>query len=100
MKKANVFNYGKRVIFTIFTQGILSIASIIIGFGLPKYLTMVEYSRWQIYYFYVAYVNFLQLGFNDGLILNLSGRRFEELPGPFEIRTSEGGIINGCLSRL
>lgn len=71
---------GKKVLFAIFTQGLLSIASIIVGFGLPKFLSIEEYSRWQVYYFYVAYVNYLQFGFNDGLILNLSGTRYEQLP--------------------
>lgn len=72
--------YFKRIIFTVFTQGILSMISVIIGFGLPRFLSLNEYARWQVYYFYVAYVNYLQFGFNDGLILNLSGKRFEEFP--------------------
>lgn len=72
--------YLKRIVFTIFTQGILSVISVIIGFGLPRFLSLNEYARWQVYYFYVAYVNYLQFGFNDGLILNLSGKHFEELP--------------------
>ena len=80
MNKKEAFRYGKRIFFTIFTQGLLSGASIIIGFGLPKFLNIDEYARWQLYYFYVAYVNYLQLGFNDGLILNLSGQSFNNLP--------------------
>lgn len=71
---------GKRILFAVFTQGLLSVAAIIVGFGLPKFLSIEEYSRWQVYYFYVAYVNYLQFGFNDGLVLNLSGTRYEELP--------------------
>lgn len=80
MIEKNFLKSGKRVLFTIFTQGLLSVAAIIMGFGLPKFLSVEEYSRWQVFYFYVGYVNYLQFGFNDGLILNFSGRRFEELP--------------------
>ena len=75
-----IMKSGKKVLFTIFTQGLLSIAAIIIGFGLPKFLPIAEYSRWQLFYFYVGYVNYLQFGFNDGLILNFSGKKFEEFP--------------------
>lgn len=80
MNQKNVRQYGRRVFFTIFTQGMLSIAAVIMGFGLPKFLPVEEYSRWQVFYFYVGYVNYLQLGFNDGIILNFSGEKFEELP--------------------
>lgn len=80
MIEKEVLKSGKRVLFTIFTQGLLSVAAIIMGFGLPKFLPIEEYSRWQVFYFYVAYVNYLQFGFNDGLILNFSGQKFEELP--------------------
>ena len=73
-------NQVKKIFFTLFSQGILSLVSIIIGLGLPKFLSIEEYSRWQIYYFYVAYVNYLQFGFNDGIILNLSGNDFTKLP--------------------
>ena len=80
MKINQYLKNGKKIFFTIFTQGILSLAAIVIGFGLPKFLSVDEYSRWQIYYFYVAYVNYLQLGFNDGLVLNYSGNEFQGLP--------------------
>lgn len=76
----NIGKMGKRVFFTVVTQGLLSVAAIVISFGLPKYLSVEEYSRWQIFYFYVAYVNFFQLGFNDGFVLNYSGLSFPELP--------------------
>ena len=69
-----------KIFFTIMTQGLLSIVAIIIGFGLPKFLSIEEYSRWQVFYFYVGYVNYLQFGFNDGIILRFSGQKFEELP--------------------
>ena len=69
-----------KIFFTIMTQGLLSIVAIIIGFGLPKFLSIEEYSRWQVFYFYVRYVNYLQFGFNDGIILRFSGQKFEELP--------------------
>ena len=80
MNNSKFVKYGKRIIFTVFTQGLLSIIAILIGFGLPKFLNIEEYARWQLYYFYVAYVNYLQFGFNDGMILTLSGNTFEKLP--------------------
>lgn len=88
----NFLKNGKRVIFTIFTQGLLSIAAIVMGFGFPKFLPIEEYSRWQVFYFYVGYVNYMQLGFNDGLILNFSGQKFEALPWS-SIRKATARII-------
>lgn len=80
MLRDGILKNGKRLLFTIFTQGLLSVAAIIMGFGMPKLLPIEEYSRWQVFYFYVGYINYLQFGFNDGLILNYSGQKFEKLP--------------------
>ena len=42
MIEKNFLKSGKRVLFTIFTQGLLSVAAIIMGFGLPKFLSVEE----------------------------------------------------------
>jgi O-antigen/teichoic acid export membrane protein len=70
----------KKILFTVFTQSILGLLSIVTGFLMPKYMGPKEYGYWQIYFFYVGYINMLGLGFNDGLVLNYAGYELKDLP--------------------
>lgn len=46
---------------------------------LPKVVGVEEYSYWQLYLFYSAYVGFLHLGWNDGIYLRYGGREYNDL---------------------
>jgi O-antigen/teichoic acid export membrane protein len=78
--KINGMTYIKRIAFAIITQGLLGLLSIITGFVMPKYMGPLEYGYWQIYFFYVGYINFLGLGYNDGIVLNYAGYDLRDLP--------------------
>lgn len=70
----------KKIISAIVTQGVILALSFITGFILPKYMGTEMYGYWQKYLFYLAYVNIVGLGFNDGLALFYSGVPYENLP--------------------
>ncbi len=33
-----------------------------------------QFGYWQIYYFYLNYINLITFGYNDGLVLNMAER--------------------------
>lgn len=70
----------KKVFFTIATQFIILILSVITGFILPQKMGPENFGYWQIYLFYLAYINVFGLGFNDGLALFYGGYEYNELP--------------------
>lgn len=55
---------------------LLSTALILI---LPKFISVEEYGNWQLYLFYLGYVGFFHLGWNDGIYLRYAGHTYEEL---------------------
>ena len=69
-----------KIVMTVFTQAIILILSIITGFILPNKLGPEMYGYWQIYIFYLSYVNLFGLGFNDGIALFYSGYDYNKLP--------------------
>lgn len=72
-------NTIKRVLFAIFSQGFYAFLGIVISLILPIYMAPAEYGKWQIYFFYSAYLNFIGLGYNDGIQLKLAGREYAKL---------------------
>lgn len=70
----------KKVGFALITQALILLCSLITSLVVPKYIGTTQYGYWQIYYFYLNYINFITLGYNDGLVLKYSGKKREELP--------------------
>lgn len=70
---------AKRIIFAMFSQGLYAALGIVISLILPVYMAPAEYGKWQIYFFYSAYLNFVGLGYNDGIQLKLAGKDYESL---------------------
>lgn len=66
-------------IFVIFAQLVTLIVSCITNLLLPKFITTLSYSYWQLFIFYAGYVPCLALGLNDGVYLRLGGKRINEL---------------------
>lgn len=62
------------------TQAIILILSLVSGFILPKYMGTKMFGYWQIYLFYLAYLNLFGLGFNDGIALYYGGYQYKDLP--------------------
>lgn len=66
-------------IFVIFAQLITLIVSCTTNLLLPKFITTLSYSYWQLFIFYAGYVPCLALGLNDGIYLRLGGKKISEL---------------------
>ncbi|MEG1179195.1 MAG: hypothetical protein RR911_03655 [Oscillospiraceae bacterium] len=70
----------KKIFMTVFTQVVILILSVITGFILPQKMGPDNYGYWQVYLFYLAYINVFGLGFNDGLALFYGGYEYKNLP--------------------
>lgn len=70
----------KKIGFALITQALILLCSLVTSLVVPKYMGTTQYGYWQIYYFYLNYINFITLGYNDGLVLKYGGKKREELP--------------------
>lgn len=81
MSQKNIYKIGvKNIFYSLFSQGISFILSIITGFILPKVMEVSEYGYWQVYLFYVGYIMIFCFGYNDGLYLKYGNLDYNELP--------------------
>ena len=77
--KGNLF--VKNLSYAFFAQGISLLSSFIIQFFCPKLLGVTEFAYWQLFLFYVSYINISRLGIIDGMYLRYGGKREKELDG-------------------
>lgn len=70
----------KKVITTVFTQVIILSLSFVTGFILPRIMGPEEFGYWQMYLFYLSYLNLFGLGLNDGIGLFYGGYEYSRLP--------------------
>lgn len=70
----------KKLLITVVSQGIILGLSVITGFVLPERMGPESFGYWQIYLFYLTYINLFGLGFNDGIALFYGGYDYEKLP--------------------
>jgi len=78
--KETIHSGIKKIVATILIQVVILVMSFITGFILPKYMGPKMFGYWQIYLFYLAYLNLFGLGFNDGIALFYGGYRYKDLP--------------------
>ena len=69
----------KNASISIIAQLISLFTSFILGFIVPKFIDMYQYSYWQTYLLYVGYVGIFHFGLLDGLMLRYSQYDYEEL---------------------
>lgn len=60
-------------------QGVSFICSVVMSLFVPKVLGVRGFGFWQLFIFYTSYVSFFQLGLNDGIYLQLGGKKRSEL---------------------
>ena len=53
--------------------------SAIVTFIVPKFLSVSQYSYFQLYLFYMNYIGFCCIGWVDGIVLRYAGKYFEDL---------------------
>lgn len=75
----NSKRFKKNLIAALLAQGVSLMLSVLMSLVVPKFLGVMEYSYWQLFIFYVGYVGFFHLGFNDGVYLRLGGKEFKNL---------------------
>ena len=71
--------FVKNIIYAFLSQAISLCLSILTSLILPKFLGVTEYSYFQLFLFYAAYVGFILFGINDGIYLRLGGKKSNEL---------------------
>nr|MDD6336348.1 hypothetical protein [bacterium] len=70
----------KKMLATIGVQGIILALSFVTGLIMPERMGPEMYGYWQIYTFYLAYLNLFGIGFSDGMALYYGGREYNQLP--------------------
>ena len=73
--KNNVKIEHKKIGFALIMQALMLLCSLVTSLVVPKYMGTTQYGYWQIYYFYLNYINFVTLGYNDGLVLKYGGKK-------------------------
>lgn len=71
----------KNLSYAFFAQGISLLSSFVVQFFCPKLLGVTEFAYWQLFLFYVSYINISRLGIIDGMYLRYGGKREEDLDG-------------------
>lgn len=94
-EKALIKSGIRKIGFALVTQALILGCSLVTSIIVPKYMEKEMYGQWQIYYFYLNYINFVTLGYNDGVVLKYGGMKREDLPVE-KIRS--GNFIMLCLS--
>lgn len=72
----------KNISITMLVQVISFTVSLIMNLFLPKYISVIEYSYWQTFLLYVAYIPLLHFGFPGGLLLHYAQYDYENLDKP------------------
>jgi len=70
---------AKNMVLSISAQLVSVIATFILNFIVPKYITEISYAYWQIYVLYVGYVGILHFGLLDGIVLRYSQYDYDQL---------------------
>lgn len=68
-----------NIYYTISSNLISLIISVVVTFFLPKKLGVQEYAYYQLYLFYLPYVSFIHLGWSDGVYLRYGGAEYDHL---------------------
>lgn len=69
----------KNISYTLSSNLLTLLVSVIVTLLLPKVLGVTSYSYYQLYLFYVSYIGFLHLGWCDGIYLRYGGYEYNQL---------------------
>ena len=72
-------SFIKNMSYTISSNFVSLISSILVILIIPKLIGVEEYGYWQLYIFYSSYVGFLHFGWNDGIYLRYGGEEYKNL---------------------
>lgn len=67
----------KNAVLKVFSANVIQlISNLIIGFLVPKIMTIDGYANLKTYTLYISYIGFLHLGFPDGLFIKYGGMKY------------------------
>lgn len=69
----------KNLSYTIASNLISLLVSILVILIVPKLIGVEEYGYWQLYLFYSLYIGFMHFGWNDGIYLRYGGEEYNNL---------------------
>lgn len=69
----------KNVSYLMFVNVLSFVISAVITFVVPKFLSIREYSYFQLYLFYLNYLGFCCIGWIDGIVLRYAGKYYEDI---------------------
>lgn len=72
----------KNIIISMSSQTVSLLVSLIINLVVPRFISELQYSHWQVFVLYISYVGILHFGLLDGLVLRYSQFDYEELDKP------------------
>lgn len=75
----NVRKFLKNVSYLMLVNALSFLISAIVTFIVPKFLSVSQYSYFQLYLFYMNYIGFCCIGWVDGIVLRYAGKYFEDL---------------------
>lgn len=72
-------SFAKNLITVVFSRLVTLASGVLVGFLLPKALTVTDYGFFKTFTLYAAYTALLHFGFVDGILLKFAGKTYEEL---------------------
>lgn len=69
----------KKIFRVASANGIQVLSGIVLGFLLPKFLTIEGYAEYKTFTLYASYIGLLHLGFPDGLYIDYGGKAYQQL---------------------
>lgn len=75
----NKKKFFKNISVSVFVQIVSLLTSFVVSLVVPKYISILDYSRWQSYVLYSSYVSIFHFGLIDGFVLRYSKYNYEEL---------------------
>lgn len=104
-KAVNLRKFTENVILSIAAQLISMSVGIVLSLVVPKYVTELAYSNWQVYVLYSSYVGLLHFGLLDGIVLRYSQYDYDEidkrvLRSQFKIMLAITSILSIAVSSI
>ncbi len=72
-------NTLKNIITVAFSNCITIISGVIVGFLVPKMLSVTDYGLYKTFTLYATYLGFFSLGIIDGIVLDFGGKDYDQL---------------------
>lgn len=79
---AKIISFLKNCIYSIASNFVSLIISVVVVFIVPKRIGVEQYGYWQLYLFYISYVGLFHFGWIEGFYLKYGGKSYADLDKP------------------